>query len=472
MLTSRGVDWSRFLSSQYPSSPSLLAAYTSLKGALASPNADLLSYASRLTDAILRVLDTIHVFLFSAPSLDATQSVLGAPQALQLKPEYVDSTRIALASPLLTYVLRTALHTLVRTAQESTRSTRQRLHTTTFTSTDAHVYIDRVLDHLLECVLLALLRALAPLCSARLAPLLSVPLKKDKVSRSSVGKGKDKDKDKDKGVCSTSADPPKKSDVRTDVFALIGTSLEALDALPLFVRPSIPGPGAGGRGGSSIVGGIRDRLGLETIRELEALYAVTPPLPSSSCFLSSQQPLTTSEPPTPVPALLPTPTPTPTPLSASSQTQTHSQPQPRTKQCAAPESRAKRLERLAGTRAERVRALATRDAGWFLASTLNLCVTPAGSHDTLRDPAAGRAETAGGTLLREALLDRIGKLIRSMPFGGCVSDSRLGQQSSSNGPDDDQAYCNAIDSKFAIDPVCQNMLLAICERTMSQLASP
>ncbi|KAH0833942.1 hypothetical protein J3R83DRAFT_11133 [Lanmaoa asiatica] len=446
MLTSRRIDWSRYLSSQYPSSPSLTAAYASLKGALASPNADLPSYASRLTDAILRALDTIHVFLFSTPNptLDSQiQTTLGASS--QLKPEHIDSTRIALTSPLLTYVLRTALHTLVRTAQDSTKSKRQRQrqHTTTLTSIDAHAHVDKVLDHLLECVLLALLRALVPLCSSRFAPLLSVSSKKDrdKAARSSVGKGKDKDKRAGSG----SADPPKKTDVRTDVFTLIGTSLEALDALPPFVRP------LGASGGGGIAGGIRDRLGLETIRELEALYAVPPPPPPSSC---QQPPATPSEPPPP---------PTPTPLSGPSQTQS----QFRTQQCAVTESRAKRLERLIGTRAERVRALATRDAGWFLASTLSLCVTPA---LPAGDPVAARAENWGGTLLREALLDRIGKLVRSVPCGGGrISDSSdPDQQQSSSDAHDDR---DATDSKFAIDPVCQNMLLAICERAMSQLAS-
>ncbi|KAF8130202.1 hypothetical protein EV363DRAFT_1490403 [Boletus edulis] len=76
------VDWSHFLSSQYPSSPSLIAAHSSLKGALTAPNADPLSYASRITDAILRTLETTYHFLFSAPnqSLDSrTQTPLGAP---------------------------------------------------------------------------------------------------------------------------------------------------------------------------------------------------------------------------------------------------------------------------------------------------------------------------------------------------------------------------------------------------------
>ena len=375
--------------------------------------------------------------------------MLGPP--LELKPEHIDSTRIALASPLLMYVLRTALHTLVRTAQDSTKSkrSRQRPHPA---ATDAHAYVDKVLDHLLERVLLALLRALSPLCSARLAPLVPAPLKKDqnKAGRA-VGRGKDKDKDKRTG--SASIHPPKKTDVRTDVFALIGASLEALDALPPLVCPTGPGSSRDRAGSDNIADGIRDRLGLETIRELETLYAVPPPppLPSSSLQLPSQQPLATRSEPQPRPLSTPTLTP------PSAQPHSHSQPQAQAQQRAAPESRTKRLERLAGTRAERVQALATRDAGWFLASVLNLCVTPT---PTL---AAGTADNPGG-LLREALLDRIGRLVRSVPF--C--------QHSSNPSDaalDDRAiaHCNATDTSV-IDPVCQNMLLAICERALCHLA--
>ena len=378
-----------------------------------------------------------------SPESHTQTALIGLPQ---LSPAHIDSSRIALASPLLMYVLRTALHTLVRTVQDSVKSkrARQRPHTT-LTATDAYVHIDKVLDHLLEYLLLPLLRALAPLCSARLAALVSPSLMKDrdKASRA-VGKGKDKDKDK---RTTTSVNPSNKTDVRTDVFALIGTSLEALDALPPLVRP----PGPGGGSGGNIAGGIRHRLGLETIRELEALYAV-PPSPSSpsssSLQPSSQQPLATpSEPP-------PLPTPNTTPLSAPSQ------PQPRTQQRPVPESRTKRLERLAGTRVDRVRALAARDAGWFLASTLNLCVTPAPT----RDPATVRTDHAGG-LLGEALLDRIGKLVRSVAFGGS------GQWPSNPSDAPDIVRGTATNSKFTIDPVCQNMLLAICERAMSHLAS-
>lgn len=435
------TDWSRFLSSQYPSSPSLVAAYTSLKGVLAAPNVD--SYSPRLTDAILRALNTIHAFLFSAPnpSLDLhTQTALGALS--QRNPQHMDSARIAMTSPLLMYLLRIALPTLLRTTQcDDTKSKRQRqrIHPVAIASTDAHTHVDRVLDHLLECLLLPLVRALAPLCFARLAHLVTPSPKKP---ARPVGKGKskskDKDKDKDKHASATSVQPQKHTDTRTDAFALIGTSLEALDALPHL----------GGCSTRSIAVGIRDRLGLEAIRELESLYAAPPPPNASQPELSQQPPVPPSEPP----PLLPTPTPTPLPAQPPSPVQ----PQPRTQQRTGPESRAKRLERLAGTRAERVRALATRDAGWFLASTLNLCVTPppaveGSPHD---ETAAGRG------LLREALLDRIGKLVRSVST--ICHDTHDGES--------DRNHFPADASKPAIDPVCQNMLLAICERTMTHLA--
>ena len=452
------IDWSRFLLCQYPSSPSLVAAYASLKGALAAPDVDLLSCASRLSDAILRALDTVHLFLFSPPnpSPDAQiQLAIGTP--LQLKPEHIDSTRIALVSPLLMYVLRTALHTLVRIAQDITKSKRPRPRprTTTPATADAHAYVDRVLDHLLECVLLPLLRAITALCSARLAPLVSAPLKKDNKTGRTVGKGKDRGQRT--SSASAAVDPPKKTDVRTDVFALIGTSLGALDAIPLLARPTCPGASADGIG---IASGVRDRLGLETIRELEALYVIPPLPPRSPAAPPSSLPPSSQAPPT-------TPL-EPPPLSLSAPSPSLSQPRSRTTQSRAltESSRAQRLERLAGTRAERVRALATRDAGWFLASTLSLCV------------AAGRGGGTGG-LLRKALLDRIGRLVQSVPVGAGlnVSDGpgqQPGNPSASDALHEAHAvvHRNATDpNKFTLDPVCQNMLLAICERAMSDLLS-
>lgn len=460
------IDWSRFLSSQYPSSPSLVAAYAALKGVLAAPNADLLSYASRLSDAILRALDTIHHFLFSPPNpgpVAHTQTALGAPS--QLKPEHIGSTRIALASPLLMYTLRTGLHALVRTAQDSTKSKRprQRAHATTPATTDAHAHVDKVLDRLLERVLLPLLRAIVPLCHARLAPLVSVSLKKDR-DKAGRAAGKGKGKDKDKRSASSSVDPPEKTDVRADVFAFIGTSLDALDALPPLVRPD-PNMTAdkSTADGGSIAAGIRDRLGLEVIRELEGLYLV-PPTVTSSASLNSLQPPSQQPPATPSqppPPSLSTSTPAPTPTHPHPQSQPQVQPRA---QRTVPESRAKRLEKLAGSRADRVRALAMRDAGWFLASTLNLCVTPP----------AGRTDGSGG-LLKEALLDRIGKLVRSVhvPFGILVSEEPGQESSDTSEALNERAAAdrNATDAKFTIDPVCQNMLLAICERAMSNLVS-
>ncbi|KAG9311089.1 hypothetical protein JVU11DRAFT_8997 [Chiua virens] len=472
-------DWSHVLSSQYPASPSLVAVYASLKCALNAPNTDLFSYASRLADATLRALETMHVFLFSPPCPIPTQ-------ATHHKPEHIDSNRVELMSPLLLYVLRIALPALVCTVHDSSKSKRQRQrqqkeHPTCPDHNDLYTHLDRVIDRILECILLPLLRAFVPLCSARLAPLL-IPapvLKKDKEKNGkNVGKSKDKDKDKDKHASSvsTSASAPtvSKADVRTDVFALIGMSLEALDALPPSQTVRDASPSA-----SSIARSIRDRLGLETIRELEALYAV-PSLPSSVHPSSEQAAGGTPGPSDPSPPLS-----TPTSLSAQSRC-SQSQPQPPRQQyqrAATAEFRAKRLERFAGTRAERVRALATRDAGWFLASTLNLCVVssaPAPAPAVGRHPAATtwRAED-GGKLLREALLDRIGGLIRSVPSApsGCVSDGTVEVQlPPSSGQDphgevDHRASASVVESKLAISPVCQNMLLAICERAVCQLAS-
>ncbi|KAF8841663.1 hypothetical protein BDN67DRAFT_501326 [Paxillus ammoniavirescens] len=90
------ADWSIFLHSQLPPPPSLVAAYTSLKGALSSSNEDRQSYAPRLTDAIHRAFETIYVFLFST---QPTQSFPISPA--QTKAEHLDSARIAVTSPLL-----------------------------------------------------------------------------------------------------------------------------------------------------------------------------------------------------------------------------------------------------------------------------------------------------------------------------------------------------------------------------------
>ena len=64
------------------------------------------------------------------------------------------------------HILRTALHTLVCTTHDSTKSKHlcQRPHTTTPASIIVCTRIDKDLDHLLECVLLSLLCAFVPLC--------------------------------------------------------------------------------------------------------------------------------------------------------------------------------------------------------------------------------------------------------------------------------------------------------------------
>ena len=84
-----------------------------------------------------------HSPLLALPS--APESGRANPNhALQLNPGilYTTRTHIALASPLLMYVLWTALHPLVRTAHDSTKSNRarQRPHMSTLAPTDVHAF--------------------------------------------------------------------------------------------------------------------------------------------------------------------------------------------------------------------------------------------------------------------------------------------------------------------------------------------
>ncbi|KIK93818.1 hypothetical protein PAXRUDRAFT_492273 [Paxillus rubicundulus Ve08.2h10] len=301
-----------------------------------------------------------------------------------------------MASPLLMYVLRTALPSLVRTIHENSRPKRQRLHPRS--DYDTHTDINKTTNYLLEYVFLPLLRSLTPVCDIRFAALLEA--KNAKI--------KDKGKGKQSGKTPSVA-PPKLADTRTDILALLGASLAALDALP-----SYPGLCAE----SSIATGIRVRLGLETIRELEALYA-GPSRPPAQPQPHSSQPATVTE----------------------------------------SEKRAKRLEKLAGTRQERIRALAVKDAAWYLASTLNLCVPQSAAGDNI----AGAMGKESSDLLREALVDRVGKLVRSVIHVACdgveertTSDTAQSENGKANG--------------YTVDPVCQSMLLAVCERALSGFA--
>ncbi|KAF9228118.1 hypothetical protein BS17DRAFT_321592 [Gyrodon lividus] len=389
------ADWSGFLHSQHPPPPSLVEAYTSLKGALSSSNEDKESYASRLTDAIRRAFETIYVFVFSAG-----QTYPSPNSPVRAKTEDLDSARIAMASPFLMYVLRTALPSLVRTTPEPKH--RRALHAGS--GYDAHIYVNKVTNHLLESVLLPLLRSFVPVCNTRLAALLTAK----KAGARDKGKGKEKHTGK-----TPSFAPSKLADTRTDLLALLGVSLAALDALPSYLGPS---------SNSSIGAGIRSRLGLETIRELEALYA-GPSSPSSQLQAPSQSHARSSQ-----------------PITATQS-----------------EKRAKRLERLAGTREERISALAVKDAAWYLASALNLCVSQsAGKNENVADGMGKQSSQ----LLRDALVDRIGKLVRSVTYLGFEDVEEI----NSNGDARPQ------NPEYTVDPVCRSILLAVCEHAMSEFS--
>ncbi|KAF9239423.1 hypothetical protein BU15DRAFT_74579 [Melanogaster broomeanus] len=295
------ADWSSFIHSQYPPPPSLVAAYTSLKAALSSPNEDQHSYASRLTDVIRKAFETIYAVLVSVQQTQPPPIPL-----VQVEMGGLDSARIATVSPLLMYVLRTVLPALIRTTHENSKPKRPRLHAGS--RYDAHTSINQAINNLLESILLPCVRSFVPLCNTRLAALLPATAKKAGVRDKAKGKGKEKPSGK-----APSSDHSKLADARTDLLALLGASFAALDALPPY-----PGPCPN----TDMAAGVRERLGLEAIRELDALYTGAPHRPS---HLQA---------------------PSPSQFRSSQPTATET------------EKRAKRLERLAGAREERVRALA------------------------------------------------------------------------------------------------------------------
>ncbi|KIJ61214.1 hypothetical protein HYDPIDRAFT_42793 [Hydnomerulius pinastri MD-312] len=336
-------DWCAFLHSQHPPHASLVDAYTSLKGALSSYGGDKCAYASRLTDAITRAFEVLHAFLFSNQRAAPSPVLPGPPT--QTRRGNPDTPHISMASPLLMYILQTALPMLLRTHENPKRSGHQAR-----AESDTHANIDKAINHLIDCVLLPSLRSFVPLCNTRLAPLLATK----KVGVRDKGKGKEFDKAK-----TSNFSPLQLTDTRTDILTLLGMSLAALDALP-------PHPYSNG----CIATGVKEHLGLETIRELEALYTLSPQ-PKSQTLL---------------------------------------RPEGRSSEAASTESekRAQRLQNLAGTREDRIRALAVKDAAWYLCSVVNLCIPQTGAMEA----ANGKVMSESSVLLVKALVDGVGRLLR------------------------------------------------------------
>ncbi|KAH7882207.1 hypothetical protein F5I97DRAFT_437113 [Phlebopus sp. FC_14] len=402
------ADWSSFLDSQYPPPPSVFAAYTSLRGALVSLSEDKPTYVSHLTDAITRTFKVLHAFLFSGKQ---SSSVLSSSNTLAQPPpptahKNLNSARMAMASPLLMYILQTCLPALLDTHENSKYANRPAY-------TDPHrKNIDVVLDQLLELVLLPLLRSFVPLSHHHLEPLITL-------KKAGRDKGKGKEKEAEAGPMSNSRSRPLKrltEDTRRDSLTLLG---EVLRALELFPRPN---PASY----LDIAADVRERLALETIRELEALYSV----PSQS----SPQP--------------------PSQSPSEPQPQSHSPPCPAQTSGGTAAGDNARMKGFQKSREERVRALAVKSAGWYLCSVLSLCVPSTRNEDC----EGSRSRNQVSLLLTDALVGGIGRLVRSVV--------NVDADQTDEDKDDGQPTIPEHDKSFQVDAVCRGMLLAVCERAM------
>ncbi|KAL4064072.1 hypothetical protein V8B97DRAFT_2011125, partial [Scleroderma yunnanense] len=194
------ADWSKFIDSRYPPAPSLLLAYTSLRGAIlcsssASPSTITTferteASVRHIADAIVRAVEAIHAFLFirtqetsnpnSASSLEhittyLPSSTLSRPLSTWTRSmshggryENLTSSRIATSSPLLMYTVHTAFPALLQAcAQLATLHDKHRGKREAFplrvggqgqgpSEKTGYEQVDRVLDALLEFILLPL----------------------------------------------------------------------------------------------------------------------------------------------------------------------------------------------------------------------------------------------------------------------------------------------------------------------------
>ncbi|KAG1816366.1 uncharacterized protein BJ212DRAFT_1480817 [Suillus subaureus] len=199
------------------SSPSLAAAFTSLRSVLNSVSpqtGDDPPHNSRLLAAITRTIDTIGKFL--GLQNISTSSV----------PSELNELRIAMASPLLVYVLRIALPALFYQDIRNSCS----------------VAVSRLIDALFVPVV----------CSFTLVSRAHVMHHVD----TSLAKKTSKSR---KGNEKVPKPPSQIPDVRMDLLTLLDEALNTLDS----ISPCHSGYTAG----------IRERIALESIRSLESLYS-------------------------------------------------------------------------------------------------------------------------------------------------------------------------------------------------------
>lgn len=444
--------------------------------------------------------------------------------------ENLTSSRIAASSPLLMYTLHTAFPTLLHACGELTSlHDKHRGRGTVPLRTDdgraqgpglgahtGHEQVDRVLDVFLELILLPLVRAFRPLCRARLVSLYtpgttsgaqaSASEKVNPPASTSSNAGpstsaakqtgaKEASKEKEKGKkgkskaiqnsketptlpADSNPDPARRAatDIRKDTLALLGTTLGVLLTNP--TPPSTSTPAHSGLHKST--SGIRDRVALEAIHELEALYGVCHEDDTSLTSGTDRANPSSSGILLPAPALASSqhhPASSTTFTSADTLTDRSVKPQgedgtPHTDTVgrnAKTSLTAAIKHGREAWRADIFQMLATKDAAWYLCSVLHLAVVSPES----RTSAGEEARTS--PLLMRAVIEGVGRLLRlAAPDLADIGDGdglvkrfemdHRGGGGDKSGSERQQSAGSA--AAPVIDPVTQNMLLAICEKAM------
>ncbi|KAG1740178.1 uncharacterized protein EDB91DRAFT_1248497 [Suillus paluster] len=202
------------------SSPSLTTAFTSLRTAISSVSSqtgDGPTRNSHLLAAITRTIDIISKFL--------GLHNISTPSSLS----ELNESRIAMASPLMVYVIRVAFPGL--------------LYQGVITANNA------VVSRLIDSLFVPLVRSFALTSQTHIMRHLHT------ISAKKTSKSRNKANEKVPKTASQSLFP----DTRMDLLTLLGEALNALDS----ISPRYSG----------YTSGIRERIALESIRALESLYS-------------------------------------------------------------------------------------------------------------------------------------------------------------------------------------------------------
>lgn len=513
----------------------------------------------RLGDAITHAIEAVHGFLFvdskesqtasftnhvsmptPSPTITSSHALSSGPSTVVAPPlsplnssqftffqrryDKLTSTGIALSLPLLMYALNTATLALYNVCAEvqSSHRTRQCCGALSSSSSpgpsvscepscehgyawfrdqtskdgDLDTQVDKVIDALLELILLPLIRAFYPLCLARLRPFLEPRNTsdvnkghKDNAKASKEGKkGTGKPKGRSKGKqqarggadeltydtafgpdpksnshvsSSTSNSPPARTDIGAKVLALVNMSIHALDGLLL----SLSSPPLSLE---NMVSSVKERVALETIRELEALYSGVGIATEGSSFLDPSRGDTLRL----------------DNVSSTVDMRTSSTEmiRPQTRKCM--EARERRTETL--------QRLAIKDTAWYLCSVLKYCLPapsrPSNVHSSndasssSQRPKRDAHRSLASRMLTEAIMAGIGRLLRLFApdvevfadhghgvreGDGVHADGHTGDGKLRNREEHGNIECWSEGSTLTVDPVTQSVFLAICEEALS-----